>query len=226
MLTNRVTRLCFDDHISDPIPINNGIGQGDPLSMGLYQYYNADLLDIPYEPNQMAIAYVDDAILFASGDTFEETHAAIANLMTKENGVIEWSKDHNSPLEFSKLALIDFSHSNRKLPRPNLTLPHGEVAPKESTKYLGVTLDQHLSWAPQRVYAIEKGTEWTSQIKRIARPGWGITPKYARKLYIGVALPKILYGVDVWYPPMPAKIWRSKMRCRGTVKVMKKLASI
>ena len=201
MLDNRETKLRFDDYTSKAILINNGIGQGDPLSMGLYQFYNADLLDIPIEPNQLAIAYVDDAILYASGDNFEETHRILTNLMTKENGVISWLKDHNSPLEYTKLALIDFSHQNRHTLRPKLELPHGSVEPKYSVKYLGVILDQHLTWAPHRAHVIEKGTHWTSQIKRIARPGWGITPKYARRLFISVALPRILYGAEVWYTP-------------------------
>ena len=125
------------------------------------------------------------------------TYEKIEDMMTKHNGVINWSKDHNSPLEYSKLALIDFSHQNRCTTRPNLTLPHGEVEPKRSAKYLGIILDKHLSWSLQYAHVVEKGTEWTSQIKRIARPGWGITPKYARKLFIGVVLPKILYGADV-----------------------------
>ena len=45
MLKGRKTRLKFDNHESENIIIDNGIGQGDPLSMVLYQYYNADLLD-------------------------------------------------------------------------------------------------------------------------------------------------------------------------------------
>ena len=47
MLDGRVTNLKFDDYTSAPIPIDNGIGQGDPLSMALYQFYNTDILDIP-----------------------------------------------------------------------------------------------------------------------------------------------------------------------------------
>jgi hypothetical protein len=129
MLTGRKTRLRFDNHTMNPITINNGIGQGDPLSMGLYQYYNANLLDIPAEPNQLAIAYVDDTILFASGSTFKEMHENIADMMTKEKGTIKWSKDHNSPFESSKLTLIDFAHPSRHTARSSLRLPHGTVAP-------------------------------------------------------------------------------------------------
>ena len=221
MLANRATRLRFNDHKSDIIPISNGIGQGDPLSMGLYQYYNADLLDIPNEANQLAIAYIDDALLYATASTFEETHRILERMMTKDNSVIEWSKDHNSPLEYSKLALINFAHQNRHMHQPDLTLPHTLVKPEHSTKYLGVIIDQHLSWMQQHVNAIDKGAKWTSQIRRIVRIGWGITPKYVRKLYIGVALPKILYVAEVWYTPLHDRT--NGQRKGGSVKVIKQL---
>lgn len=169
-------------------------GQGDPL-------YNADLLDIQSEPNQLTIAYVDNAILYASGNNFEEMHETLANLMTKENSIINWLEDHNSPLEYTKLALINFSHHSWHIIHPNLKLPHGNIEPKNSIKYLRVVLDQHLLWAPQHTHVIKKGTHWTSQIKHIVHPGWGITPKYARRLYISIALPRVLYGAEVWYMP-------------------------
>ena len=72
------------------------------------------------------------------------------------------------------------------------------VTPVSSTKYLGVYFDQHLDWNTQRNYAVEKGTKWTAQIRRATAPSWGLTPKHARQLYISVAIPRILYAVDVW----------------------------
>ena len=42
LLNDRTTKLKFDDFVSEPIKIENGIGQGDPLSMILYIFYNAD----------------------------------------------------------------------------------------------------------------------------------------------------------------------------------------
>ena len=122
-------------------------------------------------------------------------------MMTKEGGVYEWSRTHNSPLEHSKLALIDFAHSNNKADRPNLKLPSIILLPSKSTKYLGTVIDQHLNWKAQHAYVIEKGSKWASQVRRIMRPSWGITPKYARRLYISVAIPRILYGVEVWCGP-------------------------
>ena len=96
MLHERYTALKFDDYESDKIALDNGIGQGDPLSMVLYQYYNVDLLDIPTEANEAAAAYVDDAILIATATTFPQAHDILADMMTRPGGAIEWSNNHNS----------------------------------------------------------------------------------------------------------------------------------
>ena len=44
LLENRVIKLKFDDFMSVPLQISNGIGQGDPLSMILYIYIMLTLL--------------------------------------------------------------------------------------------------------------------------------------------------------------------------------------
>ena len=124
LLKEQYTTLKFNDYVSDRIALDNGIEQGDPLSMILYQYYNADLLDIPTGANETASAYVDDAILVATAKDFKKTHDILADMMTRAGGAVEWSNKHNSKFEFSKLALIDFAHRNSKKPHLNLTLPN------------------------------------------------------------------------------------------------------
>ena len=91
LLKERHTALKFDDYMSEDIALDNGIGQGDPLSMILYQYYNADLLNIPIGANEAASAYVDNAILVATAKDFEGTHEILADMMTRSGGAIEWS---------------------------------------------------------------------------------------------------------------------------------------
>ena len=98
------------------------------------------------------------------------------------------------------------------------------LSPSSSTKYLGIIIDQHLNWKAQHTYAIDKGTKWASQIRQVARASWGIIPKYACRLYIGVALPRILYGAKVWCgPPM---INKTKNRIEGSSAILKRLATI
>ena len=73
MLTDRRTRLHFDGFTSDWVNIDNGIIQGDPLSMLLYLFYNADLIVAPKKEEAM-IAYVDDASFYAEDTNFMEAY--------------------------------------------------------------------------------------------------------------------------------------------------------
>jgi ribonuclease HI len=85
-------------------------------------------------------------------------------------------------------------------------------------------LDQNLNWNTQQAYTVEKGTKWASQIRRIARPTWGITPKYARRLYISAALPRMLYAADVWCVATQGKGAGTSNLCLA--KAIKQLTSI
>ena len=72
--TNRKTQLRFDNFMSEPIPLTNRIGQGDPLSMLLYTLYNTDLLDLPdNQEAKDAIGYIDNIALIAIRDDLTET---------------------------------------------------------------------------------------------------------------------------------------------------------
>jgi len=107
LLSGRRTKLKFDDYTSDFINVDNGIGQGDPLSMILYTIYNADLLDIPdIEDKESSLGYVDDIAMVATGEDFHETTRRLERLMTKEDGGLRWSKDHNSKFEVSKSVVL------------------------------------------------------------------------------------------------------------------------
>jgi hypothetical protein len=99
MLSSRSTVLKYDRHMSKPMEVDNRIGQGNPLLMVLYQFYNADLLDIPTRKNEEALAYVDDTILVASAENFEDAHTILVDMMCRKGGVMDWSIMHNSPLD-------------------------------------------------------------------------------------------------------------------------------
>ena len=164
MLSDRATVLKFDSYISERMPIDNGIGQEDPLSMILYQYYNADILDVPENKGEKAVMYVDDAFMLASGRNFQETLQKLKDMICKTKGVINLSKTHSSPLEYSKLALINFTPRHHKLDNLPLHLLHKSIEPTKNTKYLGTIINRHLSWKAQQAYIVKKGAKWAAQI--------------------------------------------------------------
>jgi hypothetical protein len=235
LLANRKTRLKFDDYTSDIMLIMNGIGQGDPLSMLLYIFYNADLLDLPDDPeNEDAIGYVDDIALIATGADFTETTQILSNMMLREEGGIRWSITHNSRFEVTKSAVLHFSRKTIRdpdsendripLPRPALTLQGQVVQEVQSYKYLGIQLDAHLRWKEQAQRATANATKWILQFRRLTRPSTGVRARLMRQLYLSVALPKITYGIDIWYTPpsKPAGCTRNS----GSVGILRNLQKI
>jgi hypothetical protein len=88
-MSDRSTVLKF-------IPIDNGIGQGDPPSMPYYTVFNAGLVAVAQGPNECAVAFVDDVVLLAIGTDFNATHHILQNRMTRPGGATQWADEHNS----------------------------------------------------------------------------------------------------------------------------------
>ena len=97
-LTGCTTCLKFDDYISEPMPLNNRTTQGNPSSMLYYSFYNAPLIEVAASNNELSPGFVDDSMVLAIGDTIEECHATLKDMMERPGGGFEWSYTHNSPL--------------------------------------------------------------------------------------------------------------------------------
>ena len=154
LLSGRSTCLCFDDYISEPIPIDNGIGQGDPLSMIAFLFYNADFLDIPEYSSESALAFVDDSCVAVEGDNFKDTTQDLTFFMNQANGGFGWGQTHNSNFEIDKSAVIHATNKRMRdpanarktilLPRLELKLRGTVIREVECYKYLGVMIDNRL----------------------------------------------------------------------------------
>ena len=201
MLRDRKTQLRFDDYTSNWFEIRNGIGQGDPLSMLLYIIYDSDLVDTPKSKNELTLAFVDDTVFIAIGNSFQETHDILLDMLVRPGGGFDWSKDHNSKFEASKFALMDFTMSKSK-PRPQMTIRGITIKPVPSHKFLGVIVDQELRWREHAAYAIAKGASHAMLLRRLSSPAHGISAKLIRQLYRAVAIPKMTYAASIWFRPM------------------------
>jgi hypothetical protein len=233
MIRNRKTRLKFDDYISDSFDIATGIGQGDPLSMLLYLFYNADLLDIPDYQEEAALGYVDDTMHYGEGDSLDETNVMLVDMMTREDGGYAWATAHHSKFETSKFALMGFTQRRQPrdtgrgtepIPRPGILLNGVHIEPSTSTKFLGVTFDQELRWSTQAKSALAKATKWALMYRRLARQSASINSKFMRRLYIAVAVPKLTYAADVWYTPIHHEEGHS--RRGGSVGITNQIARV
>lgn len=224
VLTGRKTQLRFDDHTSDWIPVNNGIGQGDPLSMILYIIYDADLIDIAKgRKGESTLAFVDDTAFIAIGNSFEETHRILKDMLERTDGGFDWSQAHNSRFETSKFALMDFS-MNRACNRPPMTIRGIVITPTPTHRFLGVIVDHELRWKEHIDYAIVKGTSYVLQLRRLSSTSTGLPMRLIRQLYQAVAIPKMLYTADVWF--LPAFREGSDIAQRGSIGIAKRMSTV
>ncbi|KAL1746881.1 hypothetical protein HDZ31DRAFT_61821 [Schizophyllum fasciatum] len=205
MFANRHTRLRFDDFTSDPIPIDNGGEQGNPIMMILYLYYNADLVDLAKDDNSVDIpTFVDDANLIIEGADFTETTAKAQRIMERDGGGFSWSKTHNSSFELDKFAVMhcEAPLTRQRRTRPELRLRGQLIKEVEHMRTLGVMIDRHLTWRVQADYSIGRGTDYVLAYRRLAKSRAGLDSRFMRTLYEGVAEPKMTYGLEVWYVPV------------------------
>lgn len=232
-MEGRRTKMTFDDYSSEWIHINNGIDQGNPPSMVEYLYYNADLLDIPKNRNEDAIAFVDDANLIATAKTLEEAYDMLEDMMTRQGGGIEWASKHNSRFSIPKMAVVGFTRKKEPVPggdktrpitRPRLIINGEEVKTVEYQKSLGVILDQELKWHEQTAYVVKKGEDWIANFRRLSNMSDGLSPKHMSMIYRAVLIPKVTYGADVWYTETRKEEGRKRMV--GSRRIEKKLQSI
>lgn len=107
MLSKHTTQLKFDGFTSDPLDITNGTTQGCSLSMLIYTFYNADLIDISRGKNELSTGFVDDCAFITIGDTLTDTHLILTNMMERTVGGLDWPLNHNSPFKLTKLACMD-----------------------------------------------------------------------------------------------------------------------
>ena len=139
--------------------------------------------------------FADDLMLTASGfdaDTLRDV------TQRSLNAIEEWCKDNDLKISTSKTHSVMFTRKQKwKLARP-LTV-HGEnLKLEETTKFLGVTLDQKLSWAPHIAKQTKKAKGVLMMCKTAMGPTWGFTPATMKWIYSAIVRPMLAYGAVIW----------------------------
>jgi hypothetical protein len=171
--------------------------------MILYIIYDSDLVDIAtgHTEKEHTLAFVDNTAFIAIGMDFHETHTILKDMLEREGGGFTWALAHNLKFETLKFALMDFSMNSTKAQPPLIT--HGTmITPTATHKFLGVILDQVLRWKEHIAYAIAKGTAYVLQLHHISSTSTGVPLSLMHQLYLSIAMPKLLYAVDLWFQPL------------------------
>ena len=208
-MLDRHGRMKLKEGIVSEFTAETGIPQGSPLSPILWLIYGHELLRIG-SSGVLKTGYIDDTCLAAGGKSTEDTNR---QLNEDHKQAIQWKKRHGAQFAPAKYHLIHLFRRRRHEPtdaealRPLvMDLDNGEtqtIIPESSVKYLGVHLDNKLSWNKHIDEARKKAAKQIHALRGIARSTWGVSLELMMRLYQATVLPRLLYAASSWYQINP-----------------------
>ena len=199
-LTNRTQYTQFLNESSDPLPIKYGVPQGSILGPLLFLIYVNDIVNCSTEGE--FILYADDTNIFVIGNTMTEVFEKANRIIHNVNTYMQSNLLH---INLSKCNFMYFEpNASRTLnsiigpyftPIPSLTLNGLEIKRVSEAKFLGVIIDEQLSWQPQIDSVSRKLASCIGALYRIQDH----VPKALHKqLYHALFESHMTYCISVW----------------------------
>ncbi|XP_053667944.1 uncharacterized protein LOC128718340 [Anopheles marshallii] len=168
---------------------------GSILGPTLWNVMYDGVLSVPLPPGAEIIGYADDLVLLAPGTT---PTSAAATAEEAVSAVDRWLREHHLELAHAKTEMTIIS--SLKKPPVGVTITVGGVVVQYSRtlKYLGVRLQDHLSWVPHVTAITEKATQVAQAVNRLMPNHRG--PKTSKsRLLAAVADSVMRYAAPVWH---------------------------
>ena len=200
-LSERSQCTCFNNSNSDWLQVTCGVPQGSVLGPLLFIIYVNDL----YRATNYftTIMFADDTNVFAS-------HANLDILINDANTdlaiLADWFKSNKLSLNSDKTKYMIFLPANRHTtlgPHQQVSLCGSSLNRVSQVKFLGVILDDHLTWKPH-IAAIR--TKLAKAIGILASSKHLLTPCAAHSVYYSLIHSHLTYCCSVWATNYPTHL--------------------
>lgn len=194
-LSNRSIMVRINATLSDVLPVRVGIPQGSVLSCTCFLLAINDIGDA-LPPSIHQSLYVDDFALVAVGaraDTISR------RLQLALSHLERWSRRSGFRFSAEKTVAMHICRV-RGCPKlsHDLTLYGTVIPPVEVFKYLGMTIDNSLTWRPHINLLKQRCRRCLDVLKFISHSRYGADRKSLLRLYIGLVKPKLDYGCEAY----------------------------
>lgn len=189
-LSKRSFQVKINNSLSNYHPIQSGVPQGSVLGPFLYLLYTAD---IPVTEDVTMATFADDTAILTSDKNQDQASEKLQNHLDQ---LQEWLQRWKIKVNNQKSAQITFT--TRRSNCPQVTLNNIPIPIKTEVKYLGLHLDQKLTW---RSHIQAKKVQLNLKLRQM---NWLLGRRSQLFLDNKVLLYKIIlkpiwtYGIELW----------------------------
>ena len=193
-LTYRNQSVVLHGETSDLLPVTSGVPQGSVLGPLLFLLYVNDVNDVALSEGTKLILYADDILLYRR--IYTEKDYAVLQQDVDSLGV--WSLLNHLSFNPVKCKSMVLSRKKVRTTPPPLNLLGSEIEQVDSIKYLGLTINDNLSWSDHISKICSKARRL---IGMLFRQFYNCADTSTiRTLYLTLIRPHLEYANQVWDP--------------------------
>ena len=205
-LTDRRGRVVVNGSKSSWYKYETGVPQGSCLSPILFILFINDLPSVVEGLIQIAL-FADDVAAWANPttDKIEDMKLEFDKLQEATNRISKWCAEWRLKLSHPKTKHVIFRRRQKKNYYQKQLVMHSEpVPPTSEVKYLGLILDEHLTWRPHLKYIHAKASKKLRYLTSLSRNGFSIPISSYLLLYTMSIRPSMEYASQFWQGDCPA----------------------
>lgn len=187
-LSNRNQYVLINGFKSSVLPVDIGVPQGSVLGPLLFNIFINDILNYN---DAKGILFADDAVFYFEDNCFDN---AILKLNSFLMYLSAWLKNSRLLANEAKTKLMLFTSRTRPI-MPIITLNSSALEWSDQIKYLGVVIDNKLSFAKQISYVYGRLSRVLGICRVLSRQ---VTKDALLTIYFSLAYPLIIESIIIW----------------------------
>ena len=208
-LSNRYQYVYYNGVKSEMGSISCGVPQGSILGPLLFLVYINDIANVTNDCQ--LILYADDTNMFVTG---KDIDVMIAHMNDVMKTLVQWLNVNRLVLNVSKTHYVVFSPGNKVIiPNTDLRINNEVIQQRYTTSFLGVILDDKLSWK-HHIQSVKIKISKNIGILHKCRKKFSLSTM--KSLYYSFIYSYLSYCVELW-GSAPKKYTDSFINCKKDV---------
>ena len=189
-LTDREQSVSYGNAASSFRKILTGVPQGSTLGPILFLIFINDFAELDLKGTLSLFA--DDANIIYTADSDNQLHSDMQNDLIK---IQAWLSENKLSVNVEKTQYVMFNKPSVKALIPPLYMFDSEIKRTNEVKYLGITLDESLSWEG---HVSQLANKLASNIGALNRVRGTLDVEHLKTMYFAYIHSNIVYMLPIW----------------------------